>query len=524
MRTARAFSCVALATTAALIGCGDSSPQTGIVVEITSDLAVPDEIPAVQVTITSASGSVVYDQPFPLGTGPGSHTLPLRVGAQPQGNANAPFRVLAVGHRGPQVVVSRSATVQFVSGRVLLLRLPLLAACQQVTCADPTTTCRDNGVCGSDTVDPASLPDYHPGSGGASGTGNGGRGGAAGVGGGAGTGGAGATAGTGGSIGGAGAGGTGGRGGSGGTGGSGATAGTGGGGASGGIGGSVGGRGGTGGSTGGRGGAGGSAGAGGGGTGGSTGGRGGAGGSAGSGGGGGSSGGTGGTGGGGVVTTLNNGLVGYWAFDQSGASFPDYSGNANTGTTALTGVWTAAGEVGGALDLTNALYFAVSTPGSASINTINSAVSIGAWIVPLAAGINHTIMSRLINAGYWKFNLNATGALGFSAGTRVVAAPGVPGDGTKWVHVAATYDGTTARLYVNGAQVATANFGAVSLAGGPVDAGGGYGPEIGATYDNIVAYDMEIYNGKMDEIVLYNRGLTAAEVDALARGALPARH
>jgi len=77
---------------------------------------------------------------------------------------------------------------------------------------------------------------------------------------------------------------------------------------------------------------------------------------------------------------------------------------------------------------------------------------------------------------------------------------------------------------VNGAQVAMANIGAISLAGGPADGGaGGYGPDIGGTYDGTVAYDTDIYYGQMDEIVLYNRALTAAEADALARGALPAR-
>src|SRR5262245_56184057 len=322
MTRTRVFPCAVLATAAALIGCGGSSPQTGIVVEITSDLAVPDELPGIQVMVTSATGSTVYDQPFPLG--PGQNALPLRVGVQPQGSANAPFRILVVGHRGPQVVVSPSAPLQFVSGRVLLLRLPLLAACQAMTCPIPTDTCRENGVCGSDTVDPASLPDYRPGSGGAGGGGSGGRGG-----------GGGSVGGRGGASG--GAGGVGGMGGSGGTGGS---SGTGGGAASGGGGGSGGGRGGAsggpggggggrggggGGRGGGRGGAGGSAG----GAGGSTGGRGGGGGSAGSGGNAGG-GGTAGSGGGTVVSTLNNGLVGYWAFDQSSTAYPDYSGNGNT--------------------------------------------------------------------------------------------------------------------------------------------------------------------------------------------------
>jgi len=495
MTAARALALVVLATGAFLVGCG-SSPQTGIVVEITSDLAVPDELPDVRVTITSETGAVVYDVPFHLASPGFTNTLPLRVGVQPQGDTDAPFRILVVGHRSAQVIVSRSATLHFVRGRVLLLRLPLLATCQNANCPNPNDTCHENGTCGSDVVDPTTLPDYHPGSGGASGTGSGGRGGSAGAGG-TGTGGTGGVGGGGGTTGAAGAGGTGGRGGASGT-GVGGTGGTGGAAGSGGTGGSVGGRGGMGG-TGGAGGTG-------------------AAGTTGSGGGG-----TGGGDGGVVVTTLNDGLIGYWAFDQAGNSYPDYSGNHNNAS-APANTWTAAGQIGGALDLTSASYFTVGAPGSASVNTINSAVGIAAWIKPLAAGAVHTIMSRVINVGYWKLTLNITGALSFTAGTRVVASPGPPGDGTKWVHVAASYDGTTARLYVNGAQVAMANIGAISLAGGPADGGaGGYGPDIGGTYDGTVAYDTDIYYGQMDEIVLYNRGLTAAEADALARGALPAR-
>jgi concanavalin A-like lectin/glucanase superfamily protein len=536
---------------AALSGCGGSSPQTGIVAEITSDLLVPDELDQVFVTISPTSGGAPETREFSLTprTNVTQVALPFRVGIQPQGSLDGPIHIEAFGRRGQGTRVSRSATLSFVSGRVVLLPLPLLAACVNFTCTQPGETCGATGACGSDAVDATSLPTYQPGTAGSAGrggtSGRGGAGGTGGIGGGAGSGGTAGSAGGAGGRGGAGgiagstgpggtggtAGGAGGRGGAGGTGGGAGPGGTGGtagvaggaggrGGAGGtgatagsnGVGGS-GGRGGVAGGAGGRGGAGG------------TGGTAGSGGAAGSGGVGGSSGGAGSAGGDGgvVVTTLNNGLVGYWAFDQAGTSYPDYSGNGNTAS-APAGAWTAAGEVGGALDLTSALYFAVGTPGSASVNTITSAVSIAAWIVPLAAGAEYTIISRFVGAGYWKLSLNIVGALAFSAGTRVVASPGMPGDGTRWVHVAASYDGTIVRLYVNGAQVAMTTFTGISLIGGPVDGGaGGYGLDIGGRYDNNMAYDVDIYNGQMDEMMVYNRALTATEVDAIARGALPMR-
>jgi hypothetical protein len=504
----RAATGAALLAVGALLGCGDSSPQTGIVVEITTDLSVPGEIDELLLRITSGTGATLYQQAFPLVAQ--QHTLPVRVGVQPSGGTTTPFRIEAIGRLGPDAVVSRSATLTFVSGRVVLLRLPLLATCLHVICAQAAETCGDHGSCVPDTVDPTQLPPYHPGgtggAGGSGGTssrgGTTGSGGTSGTGGTSGSGGLAGAGGTGGSSGGAaGTGGTGGRGGSSGTGGAAGTGGSGGRGGTGGSGGAAG----TGGS-GGRGGTGGTGGVAG------TGGRGGTGGS----------GGAGGTGGG-VVATLNNGLVGYWAFDQTGTTFPDYSGNANT-MSGRAGYWTASGQVGGALDLTSAPdYAAASTQGTASINTITSAISIAVWIVP-QAGTVRTMVSRYLGGPFWKLGLGDNGALRFTAGTSVAQAPGAVGDGSQWMHVAATYDGTGVRLYVGGNQVAQAVFGAVSLVGGPPDGGaGGFGLDVGGAYDNINAIITENFKGRLDELTIYNRALTPSEVDALAHGALPAR-
>jgi hypothetical protein len=528
---------------------------------------VPDAFNEVQLTVTgTTSGAMLYQQSFPLAPGAAGarvYTLPLRVGVQPKGNAVEPFRIEAPGRLNQVTVVSRSATLRFVEDQVLLLPLPLLAVCRGVTCTQPGTTCDATGTCMSDTVTPSSLPPYHPGSAGGGGAGRGGTvGGGGGTGGGSGAGGRAGSAGAGGTAGSAGVGGTagsagvggtaggaggvGGTGGMGGLGGTGGAAGNGGAGASGGTGGSAG-RGGVGGSTGGRGGTGGvggNAGSGGtsgtggrggtgavGGTTGGAGGRGGTGGSAGAGGvagTGGSAGVGGGDDGGGsggtvVVPTLNDGLIAYWAFDQSGTSYPDYSGNGNTAT-APGGAWTANGEVGGALDLSGQ-DFTAGAQGTASINTITTAVSITAWIVPPSPGATRTLVSRYLGADYWKLGLADNGALRFTAGTHFVQSTSIVGTGTKWVHVAATYDGTTARIYVGGAMVASMSFGAVSLNGGPPGGGpGGYGPEIGGTFMDVNAVDTELFQGMIDEITIHNRPLTASEVDGLAHGALPSRH
>ena len=84
-----------------------------------------------------------------------------------------------------------------------------------------------------------------------------------------------------------------------------------------------------------------------------------------------------------------------------------------------------------------------------------------------------------------------------------------------WTHVALTYDGTTLRLYVNGTQVATqAATGAIQSSTNPLWIGGNrpYG---------------EYFQGLIDEVRVYNRALTPAEIQAdmsTSIGADGARH
>jgi hypothetical protein len=71
-----------------------------------------------------------------------------------------------------------------------------------------------------------------------------------------------------------------------------------------------------------------------------------------------------------------------------------------------------------------------------------------------------------------------------------------------WSHLAATYDGATVRLYVNGVQVAaTVAKDSIITTTGALRIGG----------NSIWG---EFFTGRIDEIRLYNRVLTAAEIQA----------
>jgi hypothetical protein len=71
-----------------------------------------------------------------------------------------------------------------------------------------------------------------------------------------------------------------------------------------------------------------------------------------------------------------------------------------------------------------------------------------------------------------------------------------------WTHIAVTYDGATLRLYRNGAQIGSrAQTGNIAVGNQPLRIGG----------NNVSG---EFFNGLIDEVRVYNRALSAAEIAA----------
>ncbi|HWL32781.1 MAG TPA: LamG domain-containing protein, partial [Gaiellaceae bacterium] len=69
-----------------------------------------------------------------------------------------------------------------------------------------------------------------------------------------------------------------------------------------------------------------------------------------------------------------------------------------------------------------------------------------------------------------------------------------------WSHLATTYDGSVVRLYVNGAQAGSLPFsGSMAASTGPLRIGG----------NGVWA---EWFAGLIDEVRIYNRALTASEI------------
>ena len=195
------------------------------------------------------------------------------------------------------------------------------------------------------------------------------------------------------------------------------------------------------------------------------------------------------------------GLVGAYPFDEgAGATTADASGFSNSGT--LQGaVWTGGGKFGGALAF-NGTGARVVIADAVSLDLV-SGMTLEAWVQPtiVPAGWS-TIVHKETDAYYLAAgsvsNVPAAGGTVGAGDANVYAAS--PLAANAWTHLAATYDGTTFRLYVNGAQVSSqAASGALVSSSGPLSIGGNgpYG---------------EYFNGRIDEVRIYDRALSATEI------------
>jgi hypothetical protein len=90
------------------------------------------------------------------------------------------------------------------------------------------------------------------------------------------------------------------------------------------------------------------------------------------------------------------------------------------------------------------------------------------------------------------------------ARVHTAAAADLPGTAAlpvnTWSHLAATYDGSLLRLYVNGAQVAQQPVtGPIRTDGGALRIGGN-------------GLLNQVFSGQIDEVRIYSRALTAAQI------------
>ncbi|HZX43039.1 MAG TPA: LamG-like jellyroll fold domain-containing protein, partial [Myxococcaceae bacterium] len=207
-----------------------------------------------------------------------------------------------------------------------------------------------------------------------------------------------------------------------------------------------------------------------------------------------------------VSTAPPLGLVAAYSFDQgSGTSLPDLSGNSNNGTISNAS-WSTGGKYGGALSFngTNAI---VNVPDSSSLD-LTSGMTLEAWVNPSALGNAWRTVLMKETSGNMVYDLYGNRNTTVPTTEVQIGTSAQQSNGTSalplntWVHLASTYDGNVLRLYVNGTQVSQLLVvGSISTSTGALRIGG-----------NTVW--PEWFSGLIDEVRIYNRALTQAQIQA----------
>ena len=211
-----------------------------------------------------------------------------------------------------------------------------------------------------------------------------------------------------------------------------------------------------------------------------------------------------------TIGVSSTGLIGHWSMEEgSGTALLDMALPANNATTVGAPTW-AAGTYGQALSLSGAGQFAT-VADSADLD-LTSAITMSAWIRPGKAD-TQDLIAKTVNGvpdGY-QLSLAAPSSTGKvfvrfnnDANARVDSATTYPSDGNTWIHVAATYDGSTIRIYYNGVED-----GSRAWTGSIVANSTALG--VGAQSNNA-----RWFQGAIDDVRLYNRALSAGEIAALA--------
>jgi hypothetical protein len=200
-------------------------------------------------------------------------------------------------------------------------------------------------------------------------------------------------------------------------------------------------------------------------------------------------------------------VLSYPVSEGTGTTTADMSGNAQKGTLTNGPVW-ATGKYGTAVKFDGKNDY-IQTAHTAALNITGNQISLSAWISPASISSTRVIVGKpasatqhispnysyalLMVSGVPRFHVrlgNTTYTL--NAATTLTT--------NTWKHIAGTYDGTTMRLYIDGvlsaSKTATGN---VTPFTTPLRIGANGGLA-------------QLWSGSIDDIRVYNRALTAAEI------------
>jgi chitodextrinase len=205
--------------------------------------------------------------------------------------------------------------------------------------------------------------------------------------------------------------------------------------------------------------------------------------------------------------------VGWWNFDETfGSTAADSSGNNHSGGLINNPTWTT-GKVGGAISFngtTNYVDF------GDNLDLVGNDLSLSIWVKPNTLTDYMAFIDKLSSGGNYRLHGAANGSVAYgirntaSGFDYISSAAGVLRVGI-WTHIAVVHTNATNQgtLYINGVAVGTKTF-AITR---------------GDTTDHLksgyTANNSRYYNGAVDDMRIYNRVLSAAEVQALYNIAPP---
>ena len=148
----------------------------------------------------------------------------------------------------------------------------------------------------------------------------------------------------------------------------------------------------------------------------------------------------------------------------------------------------------------------VTVPGSSSLN-LRTAMTMEAWVRPTRLSSmwrTAVIKERSNHLAYALYAANGSGVpsghVYVSSDSNVTGPSAVPL--ASWTHIASTWNGSVLRLYVNGNQVSSRQLtGTAMSSSSPLRIGG-------------TTVWAEWFEGVIDDVRVYNRALTAAQIRA----------
>jgi hypothetical protein len=211
-----------------------------------------------------------------------------------------------------------------------------------------------------------------------------------------------------------------------------------------------------------------------------------------------------------VTIPVPAGLVLALGFNEAGGTIAaDTSGGSRNGT--IREAVFVAGRFGNALSFDGVNDWV--TVADAAALDLTTGMTIEAWVKPTVLSGWETIALKERGVGAMSYGLYAHDGAPLAGGAAAPAATIAVGGTDRsvrglsplpigvWTHVASTYDGTTQRLYVNGALVASrAQTGSMTTSTSPLRIGGNN------------AWAGEFFGGLIDEVRVYNRALSVTEI------------